>query len=193
MLKNLFISEVRINVLKLLLLQPEESYHVRAIVRAVGAEINAVRRELENLHGMNLVRRRQSSNKIFYQVNTSHMFYSDLISLLSKEEGIGAEIIMRAKDLGNIKFAMLAKPFLRGRESSPLEVDLFFVGEVRMDILEEIVRNFQRKTKKELNYSVLSEEEFLFRKRKNDHFIYKLLSQGRSMLIGDEEKFHSVV
>ena len=54
MLKDLFISEVRINILKLLLLNPEESLHVRAIVRAVKAEINAVRRELENLHNMNL-------------------------------------------------------------------------------------------------------------------------------------------
>jgi hypothetical protein len=193
MLKDLFISEVRINILKLLLMQPDESYHVRAIVRAVGAEINAVRRELENLHGMNLLRRRQSSNKIFYQVNTSHMFYSDLISLLSKEEGIGSELLTRARDLGNVKYAMLAKPFLRGRESSPLEVDLFMVGDVRMDVLEEIVKNFQRRTKKELNYSVMTEEEFMFRKRKNDHFIYKVLSQGRAMLIGDEEKFHSVM
>lgn len=192
MLKDLFISEVRINILKLLLLNPEESLHVRAIVRAVKAEINAVRRELENLHNMNLLRRRQSSNKIFYSVNTSHVFYSDLLSLLAKEEGLGAEILSNIRELGNMKYAMIAKPFLQGRESSPLEVDLFIVGDVKMEVLEPLIKQYQLKTKKELNYSVMTEEEFTFRKRKNDNFIFGVLSQGRTMLIGDENKFYSV-
>lgn len=193
MLQELFISEVRIKVLKLLLLRPDKSYHVRAIVRAVGAEINAVRRELEKLYKINLLRRRQSSNKIFYSVNTSHVFYPELISLLAKEEGLGADIIQHAKDLGNVQFAMISRAFLRGRTSTALDVDLFLVGEVNMSALEDIVSKFQRRTRREVNYSVMNEDEFMFRKRKHDHFIIGVLSQSRTMLIGDEEKFYAVV
>ena len=65
MLKNIFVSEVRVKILKLLLLNPTKQFHVRAIVRAVNAEINAVRRELDNLISVGLLKRRQSSNKIF--------------------------------------------------------------------------------------------------------------------------------
>ena len=36
-------------------------------------------------------------------------------------------------------------------------------------------------------------EEFKHRKRKNDNFIIKVLSQSRTMLIGDEEKFYAIV
>ena len=193
MLQELFVSEVRIKILKLLLLNPDKSYHVRAIVRAVSAEINAVRRELDNLIGINLLRKRQSSNKLFYTVDTTHLLYSDLLSLLSKEEGLGGKLVKRLKELGEIKFMMISKAFLRGRLSSALDVDLFVVGDVRIDSLEKIIKDYQQETTREINYSVMSEEEFRHRKRANDHFITKILSQSRSMLVGDEEKFSSVI
>lgn len=193
MLQKLFVSEVRLKILKLLLLNPDKSYHVRAIVRAVNAEINAVRRELDNLIGINLLRKRQSSNKLIYSVDTSHPLYSDLVALLSKEEGLGGKLLKHIKDLGDVKFMMLAKAFLRGRSSSALDVDLFVVGDVRIDSVEKLVKEYQHETQKEINYSVMTEEEFRHRKRANDHFVAKILSQSRTMLVGDEEKFCSVI
>jgi len=193
MLQQLFVSEVRLKILKLLLLNPDQSYHVRAIVRAVGAEINAVRRELDNLISINLLRKRQSSNKLFYTVDTTHLLYSDLLSLLSKEEGLGGKLVKRLKELGEIKYMMMAKAFLRGRTSSALDVDLFVVGEVRIDTLEKVIKEYQQDANVEINYSVMTEEEFRHRKRANDHFVSKIITQSRTMLVGDEEKFSSVI
>lgn len=194
MLKELLVSEVRLKILKLLILHPDESYHVRAIVRIVEAEINAVRRELENLTKINLLRRRQSSNKIFYTVDTSHMFYSDLLSLLSKEEGLGALIIKHLRDLGDVQYAVISKAFLRGRTPSPLDVDLFIVGSVRMDALERLMHHYQSENPgKEINYSVMDEGEFKHRRRSNDQFVMRFLTQGTSMLVGDEQKFYSTL
>ena len=193
MLQQLFVSEVRLKILKLLLLNPDKSYHVRAIVRAVDAEINAVRRELDNLISINLLRRRQSSNKLFYTVDTTHLLYSDLLSLLAKEEGLGGKLIKHLKELGEIKHMMIAKAFLRGRASSALDVDLFVVGDVKIDNLEKLIKEYQQETSKEINYSVMTEDEFRHRKRANDHFVQKILTQSRSMLVGDEEKFYSIV
>ena len=47
MLKELLISEVRVNLIKFLIKNFENEFHVRALVRELGVEINAVRRELE--------------------------------------------------------------------------------------------------------------------------------------------------
>jgi DNA-binding transcriptional ArsR family regulator len=193
MLKELFVSEVRVKILKLLLLNPEKSYHVRAIVRAVGAEINAVRRELENLTQINLLRRRQSSNKIYYSVDTAHIFYSDLLALVGKEEGLGAKILKKSRELGDVHFAALSKAFLRGKPVSPLDVDLFLVGTIKTDVLEKMLAEHQQETSREINYSVMSEEEFRHRKRSNDQFVIGFLTKGRAMLVGDEEKFTSNV
>lgn len=192
MLKDIFVSEVRVKILKIMLPNPDKPYHVRALVRAVGTEINAVRRELKRLTNLGLLKRRPSGNRVYYTINTSSIFYPDLLSLISKEYGLGEQIIKNAKQLGNVKFAVLSRAFSRGRESSMLDVDLFLVGSVNFDVLEEIIKEEQARTGREVHYSVMGDEEFLFRKRKNDQFIIRVLTQSRSMLIGDEEKFCSL-
>jgi len=193
MLKDLFVSEVRLKILKLTLTRPEEQFHVRAIVRAVKAEINAVRRELAKLEGMGLLRKRQSGNRIYYKADTSHIYYSELLAMVAKEDGVGAIILKNAKDIGTIKFAVISTAFLKGRKSTVLDVDLFMVGALNLDVLKRVITVGEREMGVEINYSVMSEEDFTFRKRKNDHFISKVLTQSRTMLIGDEEEFCAVV
>lgn len=189
MLKKFFISEVRINILKLMLPQPDEQFHIRSIVRAVDAEINAVRRELKRLEKVGLLIKRRSSNRVYYRVNTDHVFYSELLAIVAKDMGLAKDIIDHARQLGEIRFAMLSTGFLRGRESTVLDVDLFIVGKPDLSFLKTIVERAQEERGKEINYSVMTFEEFNHRKRSNDQFINRVLSQGRTMLIGDEEKF----
>ena len=193
MLNKILVSEVRVNILKLLLLNPNRAFHIRAIVRQVGAEINAVRRELDNLFEINLVNRRQSSNKIFYQIETSHPFFSDLLSLVAKEEGVGAAIVKNEKRIGMVDYAVLSLAFLRGRKSTALDVDLFIVGDVDLEVIKNVVKEEESKMNKEINYSVMTMEEFMSRKRTNDPFIYRVMTQSRTMLIGDDEKFCAIV
>lgn len=189
MLEELVISQVRVDILKFMLPKPEESYHIRALVRAVDTEINAVRRELKRLHKIGLLRKRPSGNRIYYSVDTASPYYPELLSLIAKEDGIGKDIIDSAKRLGNIKYAILSRAFSRGLKRSVLDVDLFIVGEVNLDQLGQLVQKYERKLNREINYSVMPEEDFEFRKRKNDQFVMKVLGQSRTMLIGDEEKF----
>lgn len=193
MLNKLFVSEVRVKILKLMLLNPEKSLHVRAIVRAVGAEINAVRRELDNLIAIDLFSKRQSSNKIFYTVNTEHPFFGDLISLVAKEGGIAAKLYKSLKNLGDVEYILLSKSFLRGRKSSALDVDLFMVGDIDVVFLEKIIKEEEGKIGREINYSIMKSEEFKIRKRTMDQFIVRVMSQGRAMIYGDEEKFCSTI
>lgn len=192
MLKELLISEVRVNILKTMLPDPEKSYHVRALVRAVDTEINAVRRELKRLHRVGLLRKRPSGNRIYYSVDTTSPLYPELLSLIAKEDGLGADIIKNTKKLGDVKFAIISRAFSRGVKTSVLDVDLFLVGEVNLSVLQEIVARYQSRLQQEINYSVMSVEDFEFRKRKNDQFIMKILARSRTMLIGDEEEFAAV-
>jgi hypothetical protein len=193
MLKNLFVSEVRVKILELFLLNYEKSLHVRGVVRSVGAEINAVRRELDNLAEIGLLTHRQSSNRIYYKVDCLHPFYNELTNMVAKESGVAKQIIAHQNELGKIKFAVLCPAVYKGRSSTALDVDLFVVGTVKMDLLEKIVRGEEEKSGRELNYSVMEEFEFKQRKRTGDQFITRVLSQSRMMLVGDEEKFYSVV
>lgn len=180
-------------MLALLLQSPDQSFHVRDIVRRVGTEINAVRRELMRLSRIGLLKRRPKGNKVFYDVNQSFIYYPELLALVAKENGLGADIIRGAKDLGKMSFAVLSKAFVRGRVANPMDVDLLIVGSVDAVLLKQIIVKAEQEHKHEINYTVLGDDEFLFRKRRRESFIVQLLSQSRIMLIGDEEEFCSLV
>jgi len=193
MLNKLFVSAVRVKILKTMLLNPDKSLHVRAIVRSVGAEINAIRRELDNLISIDLLRKRQSSNRIYYTVNTFNAFFPELLALVAKEDGLAGSIYKNIKALGKIEYAVLSKGFVRGRKSTALDVDLFVVGEIAEDLLNKLVKEEESRIGKEINFSVMTPEEFLSRKRTGDQFVERFMSQSRIMLVGDEEKFCALV
>lgn len=193
MLKKLFVSEVRIKILRATLLRPEQQFHIRGLVREVSTEINAVRRELKNLEEVGLLQSRKSGNRIYYTVNFHSFYYPEMLSLVAKSFGLSASIIKNAKNLGDIKYAMLSRAYAGGRrKSSALDVDLLVVGKVNLDALEDLIKKEEEMRNKEINYTVMGEEEFNFRKRKNDPFVMRVLMQSRIMLAGDEEEFCSL-
>lgn len=194
MLEKLFVSSVRLKILRAMITRPNEQFHIRGLVREVGTEINAVRRELHNLESLGLLLSRKSGNRIYYTLNVYNVYYSELLGLIAKSYGLGANIIMGAKNLGDVKFAVMSKAFAgRRRKSSPLDVDIFVVGKININALEDMIKKEQELRGYEINYAIMGEEEFNYAKRKNDQFVIRLLLQSRIMLIGDEEAFCSLM
>jgi len=188
-MKDLFISSVRVRIIKLFLTNPGSQFHVREISRRVGAEINAVRRELSRLRRINFLKRTPRGNRVFYSVRPDFVFFDELSGMVAKETGIGRAILEKQEELGKINFAMLSKPFVKGRVSKPSEIDLLLVGKVSTPLLSKLVENEQQRLGHEVNYTVLTPEEFDFRKRRKDPFIVDVLSQPHLVLIGNEERF----
>ncbi|OGC70574.1 hypothetical protein A2602_02770 [candidate division WWE3 bacterium RIFOXYD1_FULL_40_11] len=175
-----------------MLLSNKKEVHVRGIVRAVNTEINAVRRELDNLVKTGIFKRRQSMNRIYYSVDRLNPFYNELLNLLAKETGLAKKILQKKSDLGDIEFAVFCPAYFKGRESTALDVDLFIVGDIEVEALKKLVKEQESKSGRELNFSVMTSTEFKSRKRTGDQFINRVLSQSRMMLVGDEEKFYSI-
>ena len=55
MLDQLFGSKTRVTLLRLFFDNPDQAYYVRELTRLVGAQINSVRRELDNLSYLGIV------------------------------------------------------------------------------------------------------------------------------------------
>jgi DNA-binding transcriptional ArsR family regulator len=193
MLKQLFISEVRVKMFELFLLQidPEKGMHVREITRHVGTEINAVRRELNRLTRVKMVKREQRGNRVYYKLREDFPLKSELLSMVAKESGLGKRIIDNQSRLGKIRYAILSKEYLLGRIAKSTEVDLLIVGTVSVQAAQIFLKEEERKRGHEINFTVLGEEEFDFRKQKRDSFIKDILVQPYVMLIGDEIEFAS--
>lgn len=188
-LVDLIISRVRVKMLGLFLSHPGKIFHVRDIVRRVGEEINAVRRELAHMEKRGLVIKEARANRLFYTFRKDYPLYFELMELVGKTVGLGWDIHKQKAKLGKIKFAMLSGRFLRALpRKNPNDVDLLVVGAVVLPELAQIVKAEEAKRGRELNYTVMTEEEFVFRKRRRDPFVIGILTGSRTMIVGDEEE-----
>lgn len=187
MLSDLITSQSRIKLLTVFLATPYDMYHVRELVRRTGDEINAVRRELAFLEKKSILVKEQRANRLYYSLSRTYIFYNDLLRLGAKVIGLGAEILKNRAKLGKIKFAMFSGRFVKRIKKSSEEVDLLVVGTVVIPEISLLIRNEEKRLSTEINYTVMSEEEFDFRKKKSDPFIASILAGSRVMLIGDEE------
>jgi len=191
MLKDLIISRVRVKLLELFLTNPGKIFHVREMVRRTDEEINAVRRELAHLEKAGMLTKEPRANRLYYAFRRDYPLYFELLELIAKTTGLGQELLKNKAKLGKIKFAMLSGGFIRGLPSTAEKVDLLLVGSVVLPELSQIVKNEEARRDKEINYTVMTEDEFEFRKKRRDPFILGILSGSRVMIIGDEEELVS--
>lgn len=187
MFSDLITSKTRIKLLNLFLTQPHDMYHVRECVRRTDEEINAVRRELLSLEKKGVLQKEQRANRVYYSLNKDYPFYYELLRIGSKTIGLGKDILDNKAKLGKIKYAMFSGRFVRKVKENPEEVDLMVVGTVVLPELSILVRNEEMRLGTEINYTAMTEEEFKFRKQRNDPFLVAILAGSRVMIIGDEE------
>lgn len=187
-LNDIITSKVRVKILELFLSNLQEMYHVRGIVRETEEEINAIRRELDKLESVGILKKEPRGNRIYYWVNHNYEFFGDLLSMVAKTNGLGALLIQNKNKIGKISFIMFSGKFARFKNRKrDDEVDILVVGEVVLPELAALIRLEESKRGKEINYAVMSKEEFEFRKKRRDPFLLGILSGSRTMIIGDEE------
>jgi len=186
-MEDLFISRVRVKLLKLFLTTDESLLHVREIVRRTGEEINAVRRELGRMEKRGMVVSEWRANRRLYCFRKDYIFYDQLLGFVAKSAGLGGAIIKNKGRLGKIKYAMIAKRYVTNEPSAPDEVDLLIVGQIVLPELQAMVADEQIRQEGEINYSFMDEAEFNFRVKRRDPFILKVIVQPKIMLIGEEK------
>jgi len=186
-LQDFMVSRVRSKLFKVFLQKPEEMYYVRQLTRLVSEEINAVRRELQRMVKKGMLKSEPRGNRIYYFFRKDYLFYPDLIALVNKTSNLGGAIIQNRHKLGKINYACLSGKFVRFRPRNEDDVDLLIVGQVVMPQLASLVRSEETRREREINYTVMTKDEFEFRKRRNDSFINKILRTSKVVLIGDED------
>ena len=191
MFSDLITSKSRVKLLNVFLSYPSDMFHVRELVRRTGDEINAVRRELAFLEKKGILTKEPRANRVYYYLSKSYSFYFDFLKIGSKTIGLGESILKNKVKLGKVKYAMFSGRFARRLPKGPEDVDLLVVGSIVLPELALLVREEEKRLDTEINYTVMTEEEFEFRKKKRDPFIHEILFGSRVMIIGDEESMLS--
>lgn len=187
MLEKLFISKVRIKMLEQYLYNPKQEYHVRGLVRIMKEEINAVRRELQNLEAADILVSQRKGNKLFYRLNTQSPFLSELTTLLQKDRQDVQKIHSAISKVEEIDLAIVTHSFLTGEYATDQDIDLFFVGELNLGLLTAEIKKLEKELEKELRITVMKPKDLEFNLKRRDSFLLNILQKDKIILIGSAE------
>lgn len=176
MLKHLFTSKARMKLLTLFLLNPDEEFFVRELTRELDEQINSIRRELDNLKKMGLLKSRTKNRKKFYVVNKQFLLYRDLRNIIIKATNSSENLIKNISKMGKVDFLLISGVFVK-KDS---QVDLLIVGEVDKDELEAFLDKLE--TDNPIKFSTLTTEDFVYRVKCRDQFILDLIQDPDNII-----------
>jgi len=208
MLEQLFGSQTRVKLLQIFLNNPGEKYFVRELTRILGSQINAIRRELENLHTLDIICQIENiadengkmARQKYYQSNHKFVLYPELKSIVEKSQFLlNKKFANSLKKAGKVHYLALTGRFV-GDENVP--TDIIIVGKLKKKSIERIIKNFEKTIAREINFTIFDKEEFNYRRSVADRFLYSILDSEKIVMIdeimntlaevtnevGDEEK-----
>lgn len=186
MLKNLFISKVRIRLLDKYMSDITKSYHVRGLVRELGEEINAVRRELLNLKKAGLLTSSKDGNKIMYKIDKSCPIIWELRSMFFKESKIGKTLYEKLIPIEGIKVVIVTEVFLKSNHENNTDIDLLFIGDMKIRELSQVMSSLEKDLDRVIRFAAMRVEDFEFGKKKQDPILMNALSKDKIILIGKD-------
>ena len=200
----LFGSLSRVKLLELFVRDYNKSYYVRELTRLLNLQINAIRRELDNLSRLNIiqidikakdekelkklfdgkpiVRSPRRGDKKYYKINPDFLFLDELKGLFTK-----AQIVTKDNMFTNLQaefpglvYAVLLGKFVNDPNS---KIDLLLVGDLPARKLDKFVKSLEKNVGQELNYALFTKTEFEYRQEVVDKFLYKILENKKIELI----------
>lgn len=198
MLEKLFGSKARARLLKHFLLNSDQEFYIRQLARDLDLQVNSVRRELNNLEDFGLLSSTgndstknddlSNDSKVsglqerkYYRVRTDFILYSEIKSLIIKSQILAGEsFIEKLKTVGEPQFILLSGLFVNN-SSSP--TDVLIVAKIKKEHLLKIINDLEFDLGREINFTVMDEEEFKYRQEVADVFLHSVLNSRKIILL----------
>ncbi len=193
MIEQLFGSKTRVKLLNLFYSNPNRAFYVREITRKIDEQINSVRRELANLLNIGIIKSENTNNRVYYEVNQEYEYFRPLQEIfgqssatVTKKDNINQEdqsLLDSLKMIGNIKLAVLTGQFTR---DSSVDIDFLIVGNVNHNALDKFINELEKAENKTIRYSVMSLDEFNYRKTVHDRFVVSVINSKKQIIIDQD-------
>lgn len=180
-LETLFGSRTRVKLLRLFFSKPTQAVFVREISRAIDEQINSVRRELQNLESIGLVRSATRNQKKYYELNREFPLYTELSQFIIKANFLQQqELFTPLQTIDTVLYIALLGYFT---QDSTADIDIFVVGDLQKKTIETLLSDFQKRFSISLRFTMMKKDEFAYRKTVTDKFLYKILESSKIVLL----------
>jgi len=168
MLEPILASGSQSALLAFLVYAPERSFTVKELQGRLRLSQSATSLALGRLQKLGLVKTFRKGSQKYYLLNNKHPRLAQIRGALPKRGSYKDELFSAITHLGDIRAAFLSGLFT-GQPQLP--VDLLLVGKVNLKKLEQFLLACQKMMGQEINYSMMTPEEFQTRRNTFDRFI----------------------
>lgn len=188
-LADLLFSDYRRRVLGLLLLHPEQSYHVREIARLTQTQPGTLHKELSRLAEVGILEKMTQGNQVLYRANPQSLVFEELASILRKTSGL-ADVLAQvlAPIAGQIELALVFGSVASGKAQLHSDIDLLVVGELGFGELVSAIYPCQQILGREINPKLYSSAEWRQVLAEDSGFIRELFEKPVIDIIGNRDQ-----
>lgn len=179
----------RRQVLALLLLRPDERFHVRGIARLTGISAGSLHRELTLLAQAELLLRQKEGHQVYYQANRQSPIFAELAGIFRKTTGLADVIRVALLPLADqIELTFVFGSVAQGKERSNSDIDLFVVGEVSFTAIVAVLADLHERLGREINPVIMRSDEFS-EKCGSDPFLQRIAKETKIYVMGGADDF----
>lgn len=190
-LSKIFWSNCRAKILEKFLLEYEswynEGFHMRAISRDLWEQINSVKRELDNLHNLGVLKFRLELRKKIFSLNENFILLKEFkqIFLLTYNPIEKVKSYYKTKQLLELVVVNESIKTKLVKEWKNI-LDIFMIWEIDKDDFNKFLSSifFSKKVK----YAIISTEDFYNRLNYGDKLIKNILNEKGNIFIKDNLK-----
>lgn len=173
-LESLFGSKERARLLRFFLQNPDISFDSAEIARRNMLKGAKIRREIEMLVRVKFIIKNTQKGKFFYRLNQNFDFYPELKNLIAKSNtSPQCKSLEKISKIGNVKLAVISGVFINYQKS---KADMIIVGDnIGKAKLKNLMNGLEAEIGKEINFVLMTMEEFKYRLNMLDKFILEFL------------------
>ena len=169
-LEQLFGSKTRARLLGIFMQNSSQSFFVRELTRKIDAQLNSVRREIDNLLKLGIILevkkqkgkdgKVKSDKKKYFTANPDFMLFEDLRSLFKKVQILMKQnLVQQIDDKGKIDYLAFTGKFV---DEKDVPTDIMIVGTIDQKVLQKLVKAFENEFGTEINYTLINKLNLLF-------------------------------
>lgn len=184
-LANILFKEYRRQVLALLLLRPDQSYHVREIARLTNTQPGTLHRELTNLAEVGILKKASRGNQLYYQADTNCVIFEELAGIMRKTSGLADVLRLALQPVtAQLQFAAVYGSVASGKATANSDVDLLLVGDLGFAEAVKVLYPVQQQLGREINPKLYSLNEWNKAVAGQSGFIRQLMTDPMLPILG---------
>ncbi len=159
-------------------------HHLRDLAERLSIDPSNLSKELRRLQDEGLFLAEVSGRQKYFRLNREYSLFDEVRRIVAKTIGAVPVIAQSLKKIEGIEAAFLYGSFARNQQDATSDIDVLVIGDPKGNALAEAMQKLERQLGREINYTVLTREEFTSRRAHKDSFLEDVWHNKRVSLVG---------